>query len=225
MTYRVLQTKASLDEVVALVDSVMASYRVTGDVAAHFRSVPRDLGAGVQIAFPIELTDPFPWERDDSGVLWMYFRRHRAWADDPDRPEQTEAVAAFFAPGDAAQERAARGIVARRAAGGLLDPASARESVERAGARPSAVEVVHQLAARGEPSWLASAVDPAAGVAVAYRVWSRDAGREEAVAVVERATASYRFSGNPSETFFPTPGTDPAGRSGSSGAPSAAAQP
>jgi hypothetical protein len=39
------------------------------------------------------------------------------------------------------------------------------------------------------------------GVGVAYRVWKRDTDRDAAVAVVERAMASYRFAGD-EVTFF-----------------------
>jgi hypothetical protein len=113
VSYRGIASDIEKPEIEALIDSVMASYTATVDLPAYFSAVERDLGAGVTIALPIELTDPFSLNNDPSGVSWMYFRRHREWAEDPDVPGQTTLVAAFFAPGDATQAGAAASIVER----------------------------------------------------------------------------------------------------------------
>lgn len=201
VTYRVMQSKASREDVASLMDSVMSSYRLTSDLAEHFASVTRELGAGVSIAFPIELTDPFPWEKDSSGVWSMFFRRPREWAADTAMLEQTVAVATFFRPGDAAQEQVARDILVRQAAAGI-DEATLSSAVRGATTTVSVTEVEHRFDGRVEPSWLAAAVDPATGVGVTHRVWKRDADREAAIALVERAMRSYRFSGD-AEFFAP----------------------
>lgn len=183
--YRVLQNRASRAQAVALVDSVLASYRLVSDVAGFFAGVERDLG-GAHIAFPVELTDPFSWQRDESGVAWMFFRRHRSWADDQDLPEQTVAAAAFFQPNDAQQEQVAR-EVARR---GVLEQLDVLDAPGRAADGVTVERARHRAGARTEDSWLVTGVDAGRGVAVAYRVWHRDASEAAAVATVKRALAS-----------------------------------
>jgi hypothetical protein len=202
LTYRVRHAGATRAEIAALLDEVMSSYRLTAELDTHFASVARDLGAGVHIAFPIELTNPFSWEHDASGARWMVFRRPRIWAADTTMLEQTVAVASFFAAGRRDQERAAREILAREAAAGL-DLARTQAAAAQASEVAGTIEVEHRFGDRTEPAWLVVAVDPAKGIGVAYRVWKRDADREAAVAVVERAMASYRFAGDEVAFFAP----------------------
>ncbi len=198
VSYRVNKNESSREAAVALVRDVLASYQVNTDVAAHFASVERDLGAGVTIAFPVELTDPFPWEFDDSGVRWMVFRRHREWAEDADRPDQTIAVSTFFRPGDTSQEQAARAILEREGAVDLT-----RIGPPHTDGEIQVTEAVHHTGDRREPSWLATGLDPARGVGVSARVWQRDGDRKAAVGLVARAIASYRFTGDAAGFFNP----------------------
>lgn len=194
VSYRGRQAKASRDRAVARVETVMDTYQLTGDLAAHFAAIPRDLGVGISMALPIELVDPFNEEFDPSGVVWVYFRRPAQWADDPALPEQTIAIATFFAAGHAEQESVARGILARE---GHQDVVAEVESAAEPGG--SEIRLVrHRAGTREESAWLVTAVDPARGVGVAVRTWQQDATRAEAIALVERAIASYRFTGDAS---------------------------
>lgn len=204
LSYRVWKSSASRDDVIALLEQVMASYRPAGDVDAYFASLPRDPGAGVNVSLPVELWDPFPWEFDASGVAWLYYRLDRQWAEDPELPEQAIAVATFFRPGDAVQAAAAREILMREAGQGLADvPAATADDATV----PVVHDVVHVVGARREPAWLVTRIDTARGVGLAYRPWQRDRDRAAAVAVVERSVASYRFTGD--STFFDAKPSEP----------------
>lgn len=196
VSYRGLDGEITRAEVEALVDSIMASYKATVDLPTWFSAVERDLGAGVTIALPIELTDPFSWMQDPSGVHWMYFRRYRDWAEDPEVPEQSIAVTAFFEPGNVAQATATGQILSTNADGGSE---RIKQGTER---NDDAIveSLVHVAGGRSEPAWLAYYIDLPKGVGVAYRTWQKNMTADGAAAVVLKAVASYRFTGDSS--FF-----------------------
>lgn len=196
VSYRGRQAKASRQRAIGRVETVMSSYQLTGDLAGHFAAIPRLLGVGISIALPIELVDPFNEEFEPSGVVWVYFRRPAQWANDPALPEQTIAITAFFAPGDAAQEAEVRAILARESHQDVI--AEVESTAESGGTEVKLVR--HRAGAREESAWLVTSVDAARGVGVTCRIWQQDATRAEAMALVERAVASYRFTGEAS--FF-----------------------
>lgn len=200
--YRGLKRQLSRDRAVALAETALSSYRLVTGVATWFAAVPRDLDGDVTLSLPVEFFDPFMMEADSSGVRWMLFRHHPEAVEDRTLLERALAVAAFFAPGDAAQARAARDILRREA----LREATIMEEQE-AGADGLTVALArHETAGRTEEAWLVTGFDAARGVGVTARLWRRDATREEAVAIVTQALASYRFVGD-SAWFAPAGGT------------------
>ncbi|HEX5632303.1 MAG TPA: hypothetical protein VFX50_03710 [Gemmatimonadales bacterium] len=203
VSYRVWKASASRAAVEALVETIMRSYQPALDPAEYFEALPRDITPGIRLALPAELWDPYPWVYDRSGLCWLYFRTDRHWADDPELPEQAIAVATFFRPGDAAHAAIARQLLAREAGQGLV---AAPHAIAPDADAPVVAEVTHQVGERREPSWLVTRIDAARGVGLAYRAWRRDRDRDAAVRVVERALASYRFTGPP--TFFDPPPLD-----------------
>ena len=200
--YRGLKRQLSRDRAVALVETALASYRLVTDVATWFGAVERDLDGDVTISLPVEFFDPYMMEADPSGLRWMLFRHHPEAAEDPEQLERALAVAVFFAPGNAAQEAAARIVLRQeplREAAVLQQAVAGAEGIEVATAR-------HVMPGRSETAWLVTGFDAARGVGVTARLWQRDATREEAVALVTRALASYRFVGD-SAWFAPAGGT------------------
>ncbi len=197
ITYRSLERQGPRADVMRLVDGVLDSYQQTTPLETHFASVARDLDSGIHLSLPVEFYDPFMMEFDASGARWMLFRLHPEGAEDRNRLDREVAVAAFFAPGDTSQESAARAIVHREA----MQDASISAPAE-AGAAGIEVSVVrHDVPGQPEPAWLVVAVDGARGVALAVRLWQRDATREETQTIVARAIASYRFDGNAADAF------------------------
>jgi hypothetical protein len=193
VSYRGLADDISREQLSQLLDQVMASYTVTANLPAYFNEVPRDLGAGITVGLPIELTDPFSLRTDPSGAVWMYFRRYREWAEDPEMPEQSVAVLAFFEPGNARQADAAQAILTANA-----DPNSEVVDQEvRVHGNVSIDGVLHHAGGRAEPSWRAFRTDAGRGIAVAYRVWQKNQTAQGAADVVTRTIDSYHFSGEP----------------------------
>lgn len=199
--YRGLQAQISREAAQALVDTVLTSYALTADLAAWFGGIERDLGAGIVLSLPVQFFDPYMLESDASGVWWMLFRHHPDAADDRDLLERALAVAAFFAPGNTRQAAAARTILRREAlreATIVVEPDPETDGPEVALAH-------HEAAGRPESAWLVTGVDDARGVGVTLRLWQQDATRAEALAIVTRALASYRFEGDPAR-FAPSGG-------------------
>lgn len=197
VSYRGLAEEINQDQIGTLIDSVMSSWKPMTDPPTWFSSIDRDLGP-VAIAFPIELTDPYPMQKDSSGVAWIFFRRYREWAEDPALPEQSIAIAVFFDPRSGPQAAAAGRVLSTNAA----------QEFERIGL-PQSVGEVHVEALRHavgghiEPAWMAYSVNISRGIGVAYRSWQKNISAEGAAQVVQRAMASYRFSGD--STFFAPP--------------------
>jgi len=188
LSYRMLERQGTRQDAMVVAERALATYRVVTSVDEHFAAIDRDLGGGIHLALPVEFFEPFMMEVDTTGVQWMRYRYHPDAAPDPAVLEQVLLIAAFFAPGHAEAEAVARDIVAREASAETSMRVPAEP--ERAGMEVS--QVHHLLPDREEPAWLVVAVDGPRGVAIALRRWQRDAARAEAVAVVERAIASYR---------------------------------
>ncbi len=201
--YRGLQRQVTREEAVAVVDTALTSYTLSTDLATWFGSIERDLGGGMFISLPVELFDPYMLEADSTGVRWMLYRHHPEAAEDPAILERALAVAAFFAPGNPAQESAARAILQQE----VLREATITVGPEIEPGGIAVTLVRHASAGRAESAWLVTGFDGARGVGVSLRLWQHDATRQDAVAIVERALASYRFEGDPE--WFAPPGGSP----------------
>lgn len=200
ISYRGLAEEIDQETIGRMIDSAMASYTVTADIPTHFGAIARELAPGIMISLPIELTDPYPWQHDSSGVAWMFFRRYREWSEYPELPEQSVAVTAFFHAGNAQQAAAASRILSTNA-----DAASERLGLPRYFGDVHVEAVTHTAAGHSEPAWFAYNIDISRGVAVAYRGWQKNITAEGAADIVTRAMASYRFAGKPE--FFDPPST------------------
>jgi len=197
--YRGLQKQISQERAVELVEGTLGSYRLATGLDTWFAGIERDLGGGMRLSLPVEFFEPYMLEADPSGLRWMLFRHHPEAAEDRDLLERVLAVAVFFAPGNAAQDSAARVILRQ-------EPLREAVVVEAPEAGDDGIEVAtvrHDSPGRAEPAWLVTGLDGARGVGVTLRTWHRDATREQAIGVVTRALASYRFEGNAVEWFAP----------------------
>jgi len=191
--YRSLERQGSRADAEALVGTILDSYQLATPVADHFGSVERELGGGIFISLPVEFYDPFMMEADSSGVRWMLYRHHPDAAEDSAVLERALAVAAFFAPGSAAQESAARAILR----GEVLREATVTVEAEADTSGMEVSLVRHEAATGAQSAWLVTGFDVARGVGLTLRLWQHDASRAEAVAIVTRALPTYRFTGDP----------------------------
>lgn len=194
VSYRTLERQGRVEESTTLARGVLDSYRLVTPLDAHFGSLERDLGGGMFISLPVEFFDPFMLETDRSGVRWRLFRHHPDAAENPALLERALAVVAFFAPGNVTQASTARAILrqeAFREATVSAEPETGADGLE-------VTLVRHASAGRSESAWLVTGFDTARGVGVSLRLWQHDASRAEALAIVTRALASYRFTGEAS---------------------------
>jgi len=201
--YRGLQKQLSRESAMALVDTALASYTLSTELTTWFGTIERDLGGGIFLSLPVEFFDPFMLEADATGLRWMLFRHHPDAAEGPELLERAVAVAAFFAPGNAAQESVARAVLRREA----LREATVVGAAEPEAGSLEVAPVRHDATGRAEPAWLVMGVDAVRGVGIAIRLWQQDASREAAVLLTRRALGSYRFTGDPA--FFAPSATPP----------------